>query len=134
MNEVFEKILERLEELKNHYHKCCLVDYNEGAEVALTEAMLIVQEVAGEYNGGWIPCSERLPSEEEFIKSYIRKMYGAEFIVMIEGANKPTTLYYTLDGMWKDDHGEFYKVIAWQLLPESYKGSSQLHKGKENYV
>lgn len=88
-----------------------------------------VQEVAEEYNGGWIPCSERLPSEEEFIKSYIGKMYGAEFIVMIEGANKPTTLYYTLDGMWKDDYGEFYKVIAWQLLPESYKGSSQLHKG-----
>ena len=49
MNEAFEKILERLEELKNHYHKCCLVDYNEGAEVALTEAMLIVQKVAEEY-------------------------------------------------------------------------------------
>ena len=28
----------------------------------------IVQEVAEEYNDGWIPCSERLPSKEEYLK------------------------------------------------------------------
>lgn len=109
-------------------------DQCDAIKFAYGSAKEIVQKVAEEYNDGWIPCSERLPSKEEFIKSYIGKMYGAEFIVMIEGANRPTTLYYTLDGMWKNDYGEFHKVIAWRLLPEPYKGSSQLHTGKENYV
>lgn len=46
----------------------------------------------------WIPVSERLPNEDEFIKSYRRNKYAAEFIVMIKGANRPTTLYFTHDG------------------------------------
>ena len=136
MNKAFEKILDRLEEKKSIIPVNRLLDdiikdkpKELGQLIAYDNSIKIVQEVAEEYNGGWIPCSERLPSKEEFIKSYIGKMYGAEFIVMIEGANRPTTLYYTLDGMWKDDYGEFHKVIAWQLLPESYKDSSQLHKG-----
>lgn len=33
----------------------------------------------------WIPVSERLPNEDEFIKSYRRNKYAAEFIVMIKG-------------------------------------------------
>ena len=33
--------------------------------VWLKECFEIVQEVAEEYNGGWIPCSERLPEERE---------------------------------------------------------------------
>ena len=57
MNKAFEKILERLEELKNHYRKCCLCDYNDGAAIGLEEGMSIVRKVAEEYNDGWIPCS-----------------------------------------------------------------------------
>ena len=30
-------------------------------------AKIAVQEVAEEYNGGWIPCSERLPSGLDFV-------------------------------------------------------------------
>lgn len=121
MNKAFEKIIDELKQ------ESIIVDNDAGHR-----AVEIIEQIAEEYNNGWIPCSERLPSKEEFIKSYIGKMYGAEFIVMIEGANRPTTLYYTLDGMWKDDYGKFHKVIAWRLLPEPYKGSSKL--GKENYV
>lgn len=39
-----EKVMEQLEELANHYHKCCLVDYNEGAEVGIRESMAIVRK------------------------------------------------------------------------------------------
>lgn len=38
-----EKVVAELEELANHYHKCCLVDYNEGAEVGVRETMAIVR-------------------------------------------------------------------------------------------
>lgn len=71
-------------------------------------------------HNGWIPVSERLPNEEEFIKSYCRNRYAAEFIVMIKGATKPTTLYYR-NGIWADEENTHYNVIAWQPLPEPYR-------------
>ena len=39
-----EKVVAELEEMANHYHKCCLVDYNEGAEVGVRESMAIVRK------------------------------------------------------------------------------------------
>ena len=70
-------------------------------------------------NDGWIPVEERLPSEEEFIKAYCRNKYAAEFIVMIEGATLPTTLYFR-NGIWADEENNHYKVTAWRPLPEPY--------------
>ena len=70
--------------------------------------------------GEWIPVEERLPNEEEFEKYYCRNHYAAEFIVMIKGANKPTSLYYK-EGVWFDDDNNDYDVIAWQPLPEPYE-------------
>lgn len=83
------------------------------------------EDYCKEYNNGWIPCSERLPDEEEIKKAYCRNMYGSEFIVMIEGATLPTTLYRTLDGFWVDERREIYKVIAWQPLPAQYNDAKQ---------
>lgn len=71
----------------------------------------------------WIPVSERLPNEDEFIKSYRRNKYAAEFIVMIKGANRPTTLYFTHDGWWTDNMKDRYDVTAWMPLPEPYRES-----------
>ena len=71
--------------------------------------------------GEWIPVEERLPNEEEFEKNYCRNHWGAEFIVMIKGANRPTSLYYK-EGVWFDDDNNDYDVIAWQPLPEPFKG------------
>ena len=75
--------------------------------------------------GEWIPCSERLPSKDEFEKAYLRNQYGAEFIVMIEGSTRPTTLYLTSDGLWVDDCRNVHEVIAWQPLPEPYREDQQ---------
>lgn len=80
---------------------------------------------------GWISVSERLPNEDEFIKSYRRNKYASEFIVMIKGANRPTTLYFTHDGWWTDDMKDRYDVTAWMPLPEPYKESED--KDESNY-
>ncbi len=71
---------------------------------------------------GWIPVEERLPNEEEFREAYCRNAYVAEFLVMIKGATKPTTLYFR-DGCWFDSERNYYDVIAWMPLPEPYKGT-----------
>ena len=62
MNKAFEKILERLEELQNNLLSQTEGDVN--LQVGVINGVMyskkIVQEVAEEYNDGWIPCSERL--------------------------------------------------------------------------
>ena len=73
---------------------------------------------------GWIPVEERLPEEKEFQRAYCRNHYAAEFIVMIENATRPTTLYFK-NGSWFDDERNYYKVIAWRPLPKSYKAKKK---------
>ena len=41
---------------------------------------------------------------------------------MIEGADKPTTLYIKMnEDIWFDDERNFYNVVAWQQLPTKYQ-------------
>ena len=65
MNKAFEKILERLECAKygncehstcEYTDECCFVD-------GINKAKQIVQEVAEEYNGGWISVKDMLPDK-----------------------------------------------------------------------
>ena len=50
-------------------------------------------------SNGWIPTTERLPDQREFIEAYVRHAYAAEFLATIEGAEKATTLYYSQTGV-----------------------------------
>lgn len=70
-------------------------------------------------NDSWIPVEERLPNKREFQEAYCRNKYAAEFLVTIEGATRPTTLYFK-NNSWFDEERNYYKVIAWQPLPEAY--------------
>ena len=96
MNKAFEKILERLEKeriilLKNNLHQAIALNFAKG----------IVQEVAEEYNGGWIPCSDdssKLPKENEKVRvtvwTGIEKIgfmqYGKWFVYSSEGVAEAT--------------------------------------------
>ncbi len=80
----------------------------------------------------WIPCSDRLPEEPEVstydtIRTLIREGLIQEYIVMLYGATKPTTLWYTGDGVWYDPYTEqTYLVTAWHPLPEPYKPNNRV--------
>ena len=129
MNKVFEKILDRLEdELTSTKTKCGTnVDFDKG----ICKSQEIVQEVAEEYKGGWIPCSERLPEESgyylvtyhdwsdgnflpKYDDTYVRRLHYqiSEHFV---GWNYPKNVD---DRAENDCHKE---VIAWQPLPEPFK-------------
>lgn len=126
---VLEKILEEIGEMRdimkstvaiNCFGKDC--EHDDCTICVCERAMEIIRSHMNEAeNDGWIQTSERLPSEEEFIKAYCRNAYAAEFIVMIKGATLPTTLYFK-NGSWTDMKGNYYNVVAWQPLPEPYKG------------
>ena len=115
MKEAFEKILERLEELQNN-----LLSQTEGdvsVQVGIINGVMyskkIVQEVAEEYNGGWIPCSERLPEES-----------GTYIVNAIENSIIPVTFAKWMPRMKKwnlTGCRSYWKVNAWQPLPEPFK-------------
>lgn len=80
-----------------------------------------------EHNNGWIPCSERLPSKEEYLKD------DGRFIVT-DGNRRYQSIYDIYQGGFRtlklftnggSERGwnfeEDNRVIAWQPLPAPYK-------------
>ena len=144
MNKEFEKILERLDEEREvsyadfsryveEVSPCLDAEYDDFFHRGLERASRLVKEVAEEYQGGWIACSERLPEErdwclavfEEVDTGFIGLPYIAEYLM---GKH---TIATTEDG-WiihnctdrEDVSSEYYKklrCVAWQPLPEPFK-------------
>ena len=118
MKEFIEKLIARLEELKDDVvdDKCpveknsleCEKEY--ACETCyLTKAINIVNELAEEYNNGWTPCSERLPE-------------GNKGVLVCTNAGQIDVDYY---GEYIKDFiglkGTEQYAIAWQPLPQPYK-------------
>ena len=110
MKEVFEKIVERLEEAGGCDADC---EYDKGWDSAIGEAISIVQEVEKEYNNGWIPCSERLPEECIEVLVSVQEIDGSTY----------TRTSWMQDGIWVIKKTPLHPTVnAWMPLPESYNG------------
>ena len=111
MNKAFEKILERIdsyiEDAKSEGDFSYIKPF-EIAEIAL-------QEVAEEYNGGWIACSEKLP---ELRQDVLVTVKYTGFMGM-HGYWIKTGHMEAENDWWGDCVGG--DVIAWQPLPEPYQ-------------
>ena len=131
MNKSFEKILERLEELRQNQIKelCEHRDFTSEMQSMrghniLQDAKKIVQEVAEEYNSGWIPCSERLPEEDDtlYLVSYKKIFFDKSFyfydIAYLYTFPNGTRYWVSAKS---DNVRQVSKVSAWQPLPEQYK-------------
>ena len=114
MNKAFEKILENIENLKLPFPDECHSYYKNTNEL-LDETKQIVQEVAEEYKGGWIPCSERLPKDDSIC------------MVTVEYPNNETVVDYgwfdRKSVCWFVGIQEFRtsNILAWQPLPKPFK-------------
>lgn len=106
MNKEFEKILKRLEELPHA---------EDDLWIWLSDAKKVVKEVAGEYNGGWIPCSERLPEKYTVLccDRYGEILVGHPYFDEVSDTN------YSAES----ENEMMYNCVAWQPLPEPYKES-----------
>lgn len=105
-----EKILEEInEEIKSS------IAFSSVFTDGLCRARNIIRK---HMNDGWIPVEKALPPEPP---EYVDDEDDLEqYIVMIDGAERPTTLRYAGDGTWWED-GAYYPVIAWRPLPEPYR-------------
>lgn len=91
----------------------------------------------------WISVNEKLPPEPVKQVDTLDKIMEAieaeelvEYLVIIDGAQKVTTLYYTGDGEFFDAvTQDLYPVIAWEELPgvpDRIENKSE-ETGKEEY-
>lgn len=125
-----EKILEEIEQKKENCLNVVKIEIDT-MEITIHreryKGLCMAEEIIRKHiNDGWIPVEERLPEAPEMEDEY------PEFNVMIEGAKIPTTLQYSYDGVWIDDYGNVYNVIAWRPLPESYIPRNQ-NKPEDHY-
>ena len=125
MNKAFEKILDMLEEERElsyadfsryveEVSPCLDDEYDDFFHRGLERASRLVKEVAEEYNGGWIPCSERLPDIEADVLLTLRSLD------IYTGFRANTDGYFYVEGT-DDCYVPFDNVIAWQPLPEPFK-------------
>lgn len=112
MKEFIEKLIGRLEETCDTFILSKIpTDYDYCAGIC--HAIEIVNELAEEHNGGWIPCSERLPEESGEYLTFVN-YDDDEFIAIDE---------FDCEGiMTKWNCTPNYHVIAWQPLPPAWKG------------
>lgn len=134
MNKAFEKILERLSNIRR------VVKTDEDAEWnrAIYKSTEIVHEVVEEYNGGWIPCSERLPEECAPVNvTWINRNPESYYAKIKDVPFSATAVYYNSKWYWysstcvdylseygKNDFDLVDKdidVVAWQPLPKPFK-------------
>ena len=133
MNSVFEKIIEELE-IERTTANNTFVKYEMNVDLGrvfgLERAIKIVKEVAEEYNGGWIPCCERLPDNDKkeyivqktngfiYILGFTKDAYKLSRYDFAEYKGKKKQLFYDYDSEYGYTEWE---CEAWQPLPEPFK-------------
>lgn len=115
---VFELIKEKLEEIKDQKTRLIqLTDrdfFRYSYELRfLEEIKEIVNQLAEEYNNGWIACSERLPDEATTYQVTEEVVVNSkkQYIVDIR--------LFGTEGEWLCPSNR--KIIAWQPLPTPYE-------------
>lgn len=113
----FEKILELIKQ-NTIQNKDSISFFNECDVkfISAGKAKEIVQEVAEEYKGGWIPCKEGLPAENIEVDVTIKEIDGSTY----------TQTSWLQEGQWVVKKSPLKpKVIAWKERPEPYKPNGE---------
>ena len=115
MDEFIKKLIERLEEVQEYYSFDFDNSWDCAKYQAYGNAIEIVNQLAEEYNNGWIPCSERTPNDRDAV------------LVCATGSEEGVFISYYVEELerWRYDTDEgvshYVNVIAWQPLPAPYE-------------
>lgn len=120
MKEFIEKVIGRLEECTS------IEDYGE-IFISLDEIYEIVNQLAEEYNGGWINADVESPTENGKYIVYYRKWTDGNYLPTFD-ETEIRILRYSNNGWFFPTYGDVEaekdihrEVIAWQPLPEPFK-------------
>ena len=110
MQEVFEKIIEKLETYSDADEA---EQYGTIPVIELDRAIEIVKQEAEQYNNGWIPCSEQFP--EDGMPVLVQDFDEYYEIGICEKRNGVIGI---TSGDWWTSANNY---IAWQPLPQSFQ-------------
>ena len=136
MKEFIEKLIGRLEKQAEQYRRrgfeheqkgySAMADKYYGKQCSYLHSIEIVNELAEEYNNGWIPCSERLPNKEEYLKNDGRfivtdgnRVYQSIYDIYTHHYFR-TLKFYNFGASEKSRYEIDNCVIAWMPLPQPY--------------
>lgn len=92
-----------------------LIDIEDTAFVIPCDAEVVSAEAVQ----GWVPCSERLPSDDEDVIVSVLEDHG-------DRPWKYTTVAWLCNGVWiSDNEILFGTAVAWMPLPKPYKGGDE---------
>ena len=122
MQEVFEKIIEQLESKAiERYEKKGM---GRQTDIDYDDAIEIFRQTAAEYNNGWIPRSEQLPTESD---KYNDELYPMCLVTIESGETclgvfrYDVNKWYTKMFCGENNYSTERNVIAWQPLAEPYE-------------
>ena len=142
MQEVFEKIIEKLEvagktELIVNGGRCNGKTLALGYAKGISDSIEIVKQEAEKFghdtnvgSNGWIPCSERLPEDDKkqyivqktngflYILGFTKDAYKLDRYDFAEYKGKKKQLFYDYDSEYGYTECE---CEAWQPMPEPFK-------------
>ena len=78
----------------------------------------IVNQLAEEYNGGWIPCEKEMPPQPQDNPLFENKPLEL-YLATEKGSDYPWRVFW--NGKYFTDGWSKVNVIAWRPLPEPYK-------------
>lgn len=127
MKEFIDKLISRLGKESDEWLERFMADskkghcndYADGSNDAFNEAISIVNELAEEYKGGWIPCSVGMPKDFEYVYATCVSLIDDREPWVIEDVYHSLTGWGTMSPMLS--YGEA-KVVAWMPheLPAPY--------------
>lgn len=126
MQEIFEKILEQLEEerkdsyddFENYAREHGLdEDYDGFFSKGIERAMAVIRAAAHET--GWIPCSVRMPSSPDENPDFDNKPLDI-YLVSEKGSDYPFRAFWNGE-CFTDGFSKVMDVTAWQPLPGPYR-------------
>lgn len=142
MQEVFEKLIEKLEERTDFLSDCTKYGNKDAEqqknsystmmmyEVAdlVDDLIEIVKQEADQYNNGWIPCSDRMPEEPNENPLFENKNLEL-YLVTTEYGSTEQDKVYPFRAFWNGvdftDGWNILDVIAWQPLPQPYRSKGE---------
>lgn len=125
MKEFIDKLIGRLEEESDYepidYDYCDMSCSGEEHFISTHKAISIVNQLAEEYNGGWIPVLDKLPDSGVSVIVSYKDRFLAQADGTCEGWYDATNMIWHLTDYEYSDNVE---VIAWreQLAPYQPKG------------
>lgn len=134
MQQFIDKLIERFEEEATTGTVQAGSDYIiQGNAIPKKRVIEIVNQLAEEYKGGWVPCSERLPEDCD----------NRFYMCIVENHEEDLPMYCQYEeeygfGYWQDIYDEhtlgfvdsefstneelgYEKVIAWRQIPKYQK-------------